>query len=118
MTVRRFVGVYDADGTVVGELSYFLKARMGRAHCALCDVTHGRVRRKRAWVDACGDLTVPFDTYHRDDQPEGTRALGSPPLVAAELDDGTYALLLDGAAIEACNGDPARLISALLAAAR
>ena len=31
--VRRLIGVYDADGSVVGELSYFLRARIGRAHC-------------------------------------------------------------------------------------
>jgi hypothetical protein len=41
-TVESLVGVYDADGTALGELSYFLRASVGRAHCALCDVTHGR----------------------------------------------------------------------------
>ncbi|MBA2282333.1 MAG: hypothetical protein H0W25_14065 [Acidimicrobiia bacterium] len=35
--ITRLIGVYDADGSVLGELSYFLKARLGRAHCALCD---------------------------------------------------------------------------------
>lgn len=42
-TLQRLVGVYDADGTVLGELSYFVKARLGRAHCSLCDITHGVV---------------------------------------------------------------------------
>jgi hypothetical protein len=32
------IGVYAADGTVTGELAYFVGARLGRAHCALCDI--------------------------------------------------------------------------------
>jgi hypothetical protein len=33
--LRRLVGVYNADGSVRGELTYFINARLGRAHCAL-----------------------------------------------------------------------------------
>jgi hypothetical protein len=40
-SIRRLVGVYNANGTVGGELAYFLGARLGRAHCSLCDITHG-----------------------------------------------------------------------------
>ena len=69
--VTRLIGVYDADGTVLGELSYFLRARVGRAHCALCDITHGRVRERDDWRAERDRLPVPFTTFHRDDQPDG-----------------------------------------------
>ena len=114
--VRRLVGVYDADGTVLGELAYFVRARLGRAHCALCDITHGRVRERDEWKARKATFDVPFDAYHRDDQPDAVRALGPPPLVAAELDDGTYEVLLDAGALEACAGAPERLVAALDAA--
>jgi hypothetical protein len=39
--VVRLVGVYDADGTPRGEIAYWVGARLGRTHCALCDITHG-----------------------------------------------------------------------------
>jgi hypothetical protein len=30
--VIEFIGVYDADATLIGEISYWLKARVGAAH--------------------------------------------------------------------------------------
>ena len=45
-TVRRLVGVYDADHTIRGELAYWIGARLGRAHCSLCDITHGLLRER------------------------------------------------------------------------
>ena len=58
--ITRLVGVYDADGSLLGELSYFLRARVRRAHCALCAITHGRVRERRAWRASRDRLPVPF----------------------------------------------------------
>jgi hypothetical protein len=113
--LARIIGVYDADGTVVGELSYFLRARLGRAHCALCDVTHGRVRERADWRAAREQLEVPFVTYHRDDQPPAVRAAagGNLPSVLAETVDGRIIPLLDPAAVERCDGAPTRLVDAI-----
>ncbi len=103
--VRRFVGVYDADHTLRGELSYWIGARFGRAHCALCDITHGVVRERSDWRACRATLPVPFETFHRDDQPDAVRrAVGNAlPSVVAETDDGVV-VLLDPAALEACAG--------------
>lgn len=104
--LRRLVGVYDADHTLWGELSYWVGARLGRAHCALCDITHGTFRAKPGWADCRRRLGVPFDTFHRDDQPDAVRAAvgGAAPVVVAEAEDGTIVPLLDGAALDACGG--------------
>jgi hypothetical protein len=101
----RLVGVYDADHTLRGELSYWIGARLGRAHCALCDITHGLVRERDDWKQCRPSFAVPFDTFHRDDQPEAVRrAVGHAlPAVVAETDEGVVALL-DPAALEACHG--------------
>src|SRR6478735_10675397 len=71
--IVRLIGVYDADGTVRGELAYWVGARLGRAHCALCDITHGLIRERADWKACRASLPVPFDTFHRDDQPEAVR---------------------------------------------
>ena len=123
-TVARLVGVYDADGSVVGELTYFVRSRLGQAHCALCDITHGRVRERADWIACRRALPVPFVTYHRDQRPPAIRAVTSSPgwlpAVLAEVDgtDGVDAVvaLLDAAALEACAGAPSRLVEALDAA--
>jgi hypothetical protein len=115
--VQRLIGVYDADGTWRGEVSYWIGARLGRAHCSLCDITHGAVRERSDWR-ACRDaLPVPFDTYHRDDQPDAVRAAagGRAPVVVAETDAGIV-LLLDGPALERCAGSVDELEAALMRA--
>ena len=33
------MGVYDADGGLLGELAYLTGRILGIAHCALCDIT-------------------------------------------------------------------------------
>lgn len=67
--VIEFIGVYDADATLIGEISYWLKARVGATHCALCELTHGVFRTKREWVSCSRELAVPFRTFHRNDAP-------------------------------------------------
>ena len=116
--VRRVVGVYDADHTLLGEAAYWVGARLGRRHCALCDITHGLFTAKREWTECRNQLPYTFDTYHRDDQPGTVRAalLGRAPAVAAELGDGSVVPLLDAAELESCEGDVQRLIAAVEAA--
>lgn len=117
--ITRLIGVYDADGSVIGELSYFLRRRIGRAYCALCDVTHGRVRERPAWRAARDRLSVPFVACHRDDQsPEIRRAAGgAAPVVLAETAAGELVVVLRRKELEDCEGSPDRLVDAIEAAA-
>ena len=115
-TVRiiSLIGVYDADHTVRGELSYWIGARLGRRHCSLCEITHGSVRRRPEWKTCQAGLPVPFDTFHRNDQPDPVRAGagGQAPVVVAETDAG-HVLLLTPADLEACDGSIDRLVEAI-----
>lgn len=115
--IRRLVGVYDADGTLRGELTYWVGARLGRAHCALCDITHGSVREKDEWKTCKVGLPVAFDTYHRNDQPDDVRAAvaGTYPAVLADTDRGPI-LLLGPTELDACQASPERLAEAIEAA--
>lgn len=112
--VSRLIGVYDADGSLRGELSYWVGARLGRAHCSLCDITHGLVRERADWRTCRDGLAVRFDTYHRDDQPEQVRRAtgGAVPVVVAETDDGMV-VLLGSADLEACEGSGDLLVTAI-----
>src|SRR5262249_37226910 len=111
--VRRLVGVYNADSTARGELAYFIGARLGRAHCGLCDITHGMLRERRDWQAYRARLPVPFDTYHRNDAPNSLRnSYRALPIVAAETDDG-YAVLLDAQELDDCAGSLDHFVEAL-----
>lgn len=113
-TIRRLVGVYDADGTLRGEVAYWVGARLGRAHCSLCDITHGLVREKAAWQACRAGLQVEFASYHRNDQPDEVRAAlsGVAPAVVADTWAGIVTLL-GPAELELCDGSPEALLAAV-----
>jgi len=98
-------GVYQADGGLIGELTYVAGKLRGTAHCALCDITHGMVAMKREWKLMSGGLSVPFPLVHLNersfDLEEATR--GRTPCVAAETEDG-YTIVVDAGGLEACAG--------------
>ena len=110
-TINRLIGVYDADGTLRGEVAYGIGVRLGRRHCSLCDVTHGTFTEKSTWKRCRSSLPVPFDTYHRDDQPDDVRRASgdTAPVVVAKTSEG-FVLLLDDARISSIAGDPSRLV--------
>lgn len=112
--VTRLVGVYDADGSVRGELAYAVGHLLGRRECALCDITHAGIRRKRSFDLAAGGLGVPFDLRHRDELTSDERAAahGALPCVLVET-DGAPTVLLDREALSRCDGEPAALVDAI-----
>jgi hypothetical protein len=117
----RLVGVYNADGTLRGELAYLVGRARGTAHCALCDVTHGRLRRRPDFDEARAQLPVPLELKHRDEIDQSM----------VEVIDGRYPcvlvldpdpeMLLGPDDLEACGGAPqalmARITEALAARA-
>src|SRR4051794_6860030 len=112
--VTRLTGVYDAEGSLLGELRYVIGHALGRRHCALCEVTHGRLREKPTWREARAQLPVPFTAVHLDEQDAAQRALteGRTPGVLAHPTAGIE-ILLGCDEIERWAGEPGLLVEAL-----
>lgn len=83
--VTEFIGIYDADSTIIGEISYWVGARLGKRHCSLCDITHGLFTKRAEWQDCLEGLPVPFVAFHRNDAPPDVlhHARGRFPCVVA-----------------------------------
>jgi len=64
-----FIGIYNAESTILGELSYWIGARLGVRHCSLCDVTHGLFAQRTEWKECVSSLHIPFTTLHINDAP-------------------------------------------------
>jgi hypothetical protein len=106
--IDEFIGVYDADGTIVGEVSYWISARLGRTHCSLCELTHGLFTVKREWRECSTSLGVPFTTWHRDDAPaEVIAAIDVFPAVVARRGD-SLSVIIDADTLESFAGDTSR----------
>jgi hypothetical protein len=106
-TIRELVGVYHADGSLRGELTYVVGKLVGRAHCALCDITHGAVRRRATFDASVATLPVEMHLVHLDERDADIAAAsdGHTPCVLARTDAGPV-VLLDADELERCAGDP------------
>lgn len=113
-TVREIIGVYDADGSWHGELAYALRKLTGRAHCALCDITHAGLRRRPSFDAACDRLGVPVTLLHRDERPPDVAALTGDrtPMVLGRTDDDLL-VLLTADELDRCGADPDALVEAI-----
>ena len=116
MKIKNLYGVYDADATILGEISYWLGARIKVRHCSLCDITHSLFREKVAWQNCQKELIdkhgVNFQAFHRNDQPAQVRKVinGQYPAVVSEDTAGNFSLFMDDRAITACGNSPAQFM--------
>jgi len=115
--VDRLLGVYNADGGIVGELRYIIGHALGTTSCALCDITHSPIRRKREWDALVAELGIHVDLRHLNELDERERAAvaGRAPLVLVER-DGMLSPLLDSDQLAALDGSVAAFGVAVRAA--
>jgi len=106
--LRRILGVYDADGGLVGELRYVIGHVLGTAECALCDITHSTLGRRRSWDRMVAGLPVPFELRHRNELSDTELRALAPmglPVVAGAREDGSMLQLVGTDVLGACAGD-------------
>ena len=107
--VAGLIGVYDADGGAAGELRYVVGHLLGRAECSLCDITHGRVRRKSAFDAMQARLGVPFTLVHRNERaPDVAAATGDALPSVLAITGERLVVLLGRDELRACGGDVER----------
>ena len=114
LEVSEFVGIYDADSTLLGEVSYWIGARLGKRHCSLCELTHGTFTMKSQWKSCATSLQIPFATHHRNDAPSDALAVaaGAFPTVLARFSDGLQ-VVLTPVELSKFNGDTVAFVNAL-----
>ena len=93
--ITELIGVYDADSTLLGEISYWVGARLGISHCSLCELTHGLFTQKSEWRQCAESLTIPFRLFHRDDAPDDVLVAlaGEFPAVLQRTTEGVKVIL-------------------------
>jgi hypothetical protein len=97
----RLIGVYNADGGVVGELKYFFGHLIGIAKCELCDITHSLIQRKSSWDRLASELKTEYgldfalEHLNERSEAENKASAGREPCVLAEYPDGSLGMFLD-----------------------
>lgn len=113
--IVELIGVYHANGSLVGELTYVVKRALGRGHCALCDITHGPLTEKAAWKSCRSRLEVPITTVHLDERGPDVAAVseGRTPCVVGRTGSGEVVMVATAADLDACAGQPDSLVDLL-----
>tara|TARA_B100001248_G_C27155099_1_gene350853 strand:- start:93 stop:446 length:354 start_codon:yes stop_codon:yes gene_type:complete len=96
-------GVYNADGGIMGELAYVWGKIRGTAHCALCDITHRGVSKKKEWKEYEERLGVPMELLHINEQEEALAQFteGKTPCVVGDY-SGDLKMVMNAEDLEEC----------------
>ena len=110
----KVVGIYNAKGTLLGELSYAIKKLAGRADCALCDITHGwNPWGKPEWNTAYRHCKLDLEMLHIEDStPEQHRAAGDLPAILKATPQG-WACVMNSTEIAEWKGNPTGLLQSI-----
>ena len=101
-----FYAIYDADGSFIGEARYLRDKCLGRAECALCDLSHGWNPLGRSnWRRRKG-VAASLNWLHRDELPGHVTAQvrGQLPCVALDR-GGEIEIVIGREALQECEGD-------------
>ena len=107
--VDALVGIYNAEGSLAGEIRYLWSKLRGQGRCALCDITHRGVRQKPAFQACLEDIAIPFELLPLDELGAELTELttGQVPCILARRGR-THSILLDASALTDCDGDVGR----------
>lgn len=119
-TRATLIGIYKADGGVIGELSYFFGHLIGIKSCSLCDISHSPVKKKSAFKkleqELLRDHGVAIKMIHmneRNDR-ELKASGGREPCMLLEYPDRSISMFLDAVDLKALSGSVASLRKLIL----
>ena len=107
---KTLIGVYKADGGILGELSYFLGHLVGIRNCSLCDITHSPIMKKAAFNDfekrLLAERNIDIRLVHMNERTEAELAAskGREPCVLLQYEDGSISMFLDYVELKAADG--------------
>lgn len=101
-----FYAVYDADGSWLGELRYLKDKCLGKAECALCDLSHGWNPLGKSAFKQREGAAARLVWVHRDELPERVMMQVKDHLPCVALDDGsTVEVVISRETLKGCRGD-------------
>jgi len=109
------IGVYNADGGIVGEISYVLGHLIGIRSCSLCDISHSPVKKKAAFKELEQHLLsehgIMVRMIHLNERNEcETKASeGREPCMLVEYPDQSISMFLDSTDLKALSGSVSSL---------
>lgn len=107
---KTLIGVYKADGGILGELSYFFGHLVGIKSCSLCDITHSPIKKKNDFKAfekrLLEERGIAFRLVHMNERTEAEFAAsqGREPCVLLQYEDGSISMFLDYVELKTSKG--------------
>ena len=107
---KTIIGIYKADGGILGELSYFFGHLVGIKSCSLCDITHSPIKKKNDFKAfekrLLEERGIAFRLVHMNERTEAEFAAsqGREPCVLLQYEDGSISMFLDFVELKASKG--------------
>jgi hypothetical protein len=109
------IGVYNADGGIVGEISYVLGHLIGIRSCSLCDISHSPIKKKAAFkeleqhlLEEHGLIVKMIHLNERNER-ETKASEGREPCMLLEYPDQSISMFLDSTDLKALSGSVSSL---------
>lgn len=109
------IGIYNADGGIVGELAYFFGHLIGVRSCTLCDISHSPIMKKSSFKELEKHLTqehgivVKMIHLNERNEREQKASAGREPCMLLEYPDETISMFLDSTDLKALSGSVSSL---------
>ena len=112
--INQIIGVYHADGGILGELKYRTGKFFGGSHCALCDITHTSTGKKEVWKKCEEKLGLPITFVHLNERNEELLKYtnGNTPCIVGKTST-NYTMLASKKELEECNTNATALAELL-----
>ena len=114
------IGIYKAEGGIVGELSYFFGHLIGTRSCSLCDISHSLVKKKSSFKALESHLLqehrilVRMIHLNERNEREQKASEGREPCMLLEYPDQSISMFLDSTDLKALSGSVSKLKKLIL----
>ena len=96
-SVRKIYCIYNAEGSLKGELKYLYKKYFKDIKCSMCDITHNTFTQKNKWKNKCLTFPLDIECMHLDELPRDIKILvkDKTPCVVAQTDSTNKIIIKD-----------------------
>lgn len=109
------IGIYKADGGIVGELTYFFGHLIGVRSCSLCSISHSPIKKKSSFkaleqhLLAEHGVAVRMIHLNERNEREIKASEGREPCMLLEYPDESISMFLDSTDLKALSGSVSSL---------
>ena len=104
--VKKVYCIYNANGSLAGEISYMWKKILSGFDCSLCNISHNTFTEKRIWKKEISNFKYELEMLHLDEQSEDLQSFtkGATPCVVSKGESG-FKIILSESELKKINGD-------------